>query len=80
MRKVLLFTLLAWAGMALAGACAGTGSPPAQLAFTFDRSGNRDSYTSDVRGLNLTILTASLPYLVARGHPRRLLSVEQSPA
>src|SRR3989304_9459257 len=62
MRKVLLFTLLAWAGMALAGACGGTGLPPARLTFTLDRSGNSDITVPKAGDSGPVDLTSVLPW------------------
>ena len=54
--------LLASVALVLAVACGGSGAPPSRLVFRFDSFGNRDIYTSDVRGSGFTYLTAILPW------------------
>src|SRR3989304_4067167 len=46
----------------LAPACPGSGSPPASLAFTFDRSGNRDIQIPATDGSSAIDLTEALPW------------------
>src|SRR3990170_282849 len=54
--------VIALAGALLAPACGESGSPPARLTFTFDRSGNRDITLPTVGSSGSMSLTSVLPW------------------
>src|SRR3990172_6771801 len=61
MRKITTLLLLTVVGLVLAMACGGEGTHPSRLAFYHDAYGNRNIYTSNPAGSNLTFLTPTLP-------------------